>query len=213
MIMSKINLLLITLFLLSTTALNAQVEAGLGIATVKIKENEVLHFYAEKESSEVVKTIEFVADPTSKKVSIKGYELVVEWLMPEEVNLDNSYISFRCIFAKEGWIKVMVNENENYWIQRNESVDYKDWPTFLANTIGISRLAECPQKVREAASDSGTNLKYEGTDCFTVKSIKGDWLEVAASGKCGRTTGDGDLESGWIRWRKGNRIQVQYYLR
>lgn len=150
--MFKINSLLITLFFLSVTTLNAQVEAGLGVATITFKENEVLNFYAEKEGAEILKTIEFVTGPTSKKVSIKGYELVADWLKPEEVNLDYSYVSFRCIFAKEGWIKVIVNDN--YWIQRTESVDYKDLPTFLTNAIGVSRLEECPQKVREAASDN-----------------------------------------------------------
>jgi hypothetical protein len=211
--MFRINSLLIALFVLSANSMNAQVEAGLGVATVKFKENDVLNFYAEKESTEVLKTIEFTTDPTSKKVVIKGYELVEEWLKPEEISLDNSYIAFRCIFVKDGWVKVMVSEEENYWIQRNESVEYKDWPTLLASSVGVARLAEYPQKVREGASDNATNLKYEGTDCFEVKSVKGDWIEISATGKCNGRSGDNDLESGWIRWKKANRIQVQYYLR
>jgi len=215
--MFKTKIFLASLFFLLTNSLKAQYEAGNGVVKITFIENMQLDFYVAKEDAAPAKTIKFSVDPTTKKVVIQDLENVKQWLNPEELSIDYSYLSFRCTYVREDWLKVLINSDnaDKYWIKRNDDQEYKDWAKLFTEARGVSRLATSKQKIRKGPSDNANSIDYAGTECFKVISVEGDWLQITSSGTCHGITGDSDekLDTGWIRWKKGYNVMVQYYNR
>ena len=67
------------------------------------------------------------------------------------------------------------------------------------------------QKIRNSPADNGQEIKYNGTDCFQVKTLKGDWIEIFTGDHCDEYGSKTRIKSGWIKWRSGDKLLIEYY--
>ena len=67
------------------------------------------------------------------------------------------------------------------------------------------------QKIRKQPSDKADEIKYEGRDCFQVKSLKGDWIEISTTNYCDEGKNKDKIKSGWIKWRDGDKLLIDYH--
>lgn len=77
--------------------------------------------------------------------------------------------------------------------------------------FGVGRLADHKQIIRKQPSDTADEIKYEGRDCFQVKSLKGDWIEIFTTDHCDEGQNRIEIKSGWIKWRRGEELLIDYY--
>lgn len=138
-----------------------------------------------------------------------------EWLKPEILWLDYSFFVFRCLEIKANWLKVMVNnENgETLWLKKSELTIIQDWENYLKEMFGVERLPDQQQKIRSLPNETSKEIIYQGKDCFQVKSMKGDWIEIFTAEYCDESYTDSKtkIKSGWIRWRQENKLLIDYF--
>jgi len=79
--------------------------------------------------------------------------------------------------------------------------------------FGVARLPSSTQKIRTEPDEKSQEIEYQGTDCFVVKSMKGDWIEITTPNYCDENFTDSKtpIKSGWIKWRKGNELLISYF--
>jgi hypothetical protein len=99
-------------------------------------------------------------------------------------------------------------------VKKNSLTTFKDWQTYFKEMFGVSRLSNRPQKIKISPTDSSKEILYRGQDCFQVKSMKGDWIEIFTAEYCDDSYTDSKtpIKSGWIRWRIGNKLLIDYYI-
>jgi len=130
--------------------------------------------------------------------------------------LDYSSFVFICKTLTNDWFEVIVNnENgESLWLKKSELAKFSSWETYLLEMFGVARLSDESQKIRQQPNDSSEEIKYSGQDCFQVKSMNGDWIEIFTADYCDESYTDSKtkIESGWIKWRQGNKLIIEYYI-
>jgi SH3-like domain-containing protein len=82
----------------------------------------------------------------------------------------------------------------------------------LINSLGVERKKEFNQAIRKTPADNSEVIKYSEKDCFSVKQCKGDWIEITTSEDCGDIEIKKKVTSGWIKWREGNMLLIEYFL-
>lgn len=87
---------------------------------------------------------------------------------------------------------------------------FSSWETYLQGMFGIARLSNQNQTIKKQPSDSSEEIKYSGSDCFQVKSMEGDWIEIFTADQCDESKTK--IKSGWIKWTQGNKLLIEYYL-
>lgn len=211
----KMKTLLTNILFLLTTNLWSQTDLGIGLVAINFDDKTILHFYYNPDDKQPAKTIEFFNDQTINSWNIRHLEKNKEWLKPEILWLDYSSFVFRCLKVKDNWLKIIVN-NENgstLWLRKSDLTIFKDWETFLEAMFGVSRLPNEKQKIKTLPNDNSEEIKYQGQDCFQVKSMKGDWIEIFTADYCdeGYTDSKTKIKSGWIRWRQGNKLLIDFF--
>jgi hypothetical protein len=210
------KLLLTNILLLFSTNLLAQTEIGVGIISINFDDKTVLKFYEDTTDIEPAKTIKFFNDESINSWSIKNLEEEKEWLKPEVLWLDYSSFIFRCLVKEENWCQIIANNEsgKTYWLKQTKVTDFKDWEKYLQNMFSIGKLEDEPQEIRTSPNDNSSVINYFGYECFQVKRMKGDWIEISTPEYCIKDKSDNKtkLESGWIRWKDGNKLLIQYYL-
>jgi hypothetical protein len=103
------------------------------------------------------------------------------------------------------------NSGQTYWIKKNKTTIFLTWEEYLKQMFAVDRLADHKQKIRKQPSDTADEIKYEGRDCFQVKSLKGDWIEIFTTDYCDQGQNKKEIKSGWIKWRRGNELLINYY--
>ncbi|MDO1447952.1 hypothetical protein Q0590_16895 [Rhodocytophaga aerolata] len=209
------KILLVNLLLLLTTNLWSQTELGLGLVSINLNDKTVLHFYKNITDKAPSKTIEFFNDKTINSWNIKELDKQKNWLKPEVLWLDYSSFIFRCVVNKEGWFQVITNQEngERYWLKNSKMTTFNTWENYLKGMFGVKRLPTNHQKIRSSPTDNSAEIKYQGEDCFGVKSMKGDWIEIYTADYCDESYTDNKtpLKRGWIRWKRGNELLIEYF--
>lgn len=172
----------------------------------------VLNFYETKSDQQPIKTISFFNDPTINSWNIKNINEQQEWLKPEVLWLDYFMLTFRCTATTENWLQVIVNNEsgEKYWLNKSELTTYKSWETYLKEMFSVERNSDKSQKIRTSPTDNSSEIAHNEQDCFIVKSMKGDWIEIVKPDYC-----EGDSTkaiTGWIRWKDGNNLLIDYFI-
>jgi len=207
--------LLTYLLLLLTTNLVAQTELGLGLVSINFDDKTTLHFYSTPSDKEPKKTIQFFNDQAINSWNIRDLDKHKEWLKPEILWLDYSSFVFRCLTVNDNWLKVMVNNEtgETLWLKKNDLTTFKDWEKYLKEMFGVARLPDQKQKIRSFPTGNSQEIIYQGQDCFQVKSMKGDWIEIFTADYCDKSYTDSNakIKSGWIKWRQGNKLLIDYF--
>ncbi|MCK9480137.1 MAG: hypothetical protein M0R38_00040 [Bacteroidia bacterium] len=203
------------IFLFLTTNLLAQTDLGLGLVSINFDDKTTLHFYSTPNDKEPKRIIQFFNDQTINSWNIRDRDKQTEWLKPEILWLDYSQFVFRCITVQDNWLKVIVNnENgETLWLKKNDLTTFRNWEDYLKEMFGVARLPDRKQKIRSLPTDNSEEIIYQGRDCFQVKSMRGDWIEIFTADHCdeGYTDSKTKIKSGWIRWRQGNNLLIEYF--
>lgn len=199
---------------LFTINLWGQSDLGCGLVSINFDDKTILHFYATKTDNQPVKIVEFFNDDNNW--NIRDLDKQKAWLKPEVLELDHSTFIFRCKSLTDDWLEIIVN-NENgksLWLKKNELTKYSSWETFLQGMFGVARLYDQNQEIKKQPSDSSEEIKYFGGDCFQVKSMNGDWIEIFTADYCDEsyTKSKTKIKSGWIKWRQGNKLMIEYYI-
>lgn len=190
-------------------------DLGIGLVSINFNEKTVLHFFSSPIDKEPKRSIQFFNDPKINSWNIRDLDKQKEWLKPEILWLDYSFFVFRCLEIKANWLKVMVNnENgETLWLKKSELTIIQDWENYLKEMFGVERLPDQQQKIRSLPNETSKEIIYQGKDCFQVKSMKGDWIEIFTAEYCDESYTDSKtkIKSGWIRWRQENKLLIDYF--
>jgi hypothetical protein len=209
------RLLLINILLLFSTQIRSQTEFGIGLVSIEFDDKTVLEFYSDTIAKEPEKVVEFFDDRTINSWNIKDLEKQKEWLNPEVLWLDYFAFTFRCLIETDNWFEIIVNDEsgKTYWLRKTETTKFKNWEEYLKDMFGIARLSSVPQKIRAEPTENSQEIKYQGMDCFVVTSMKGDWIEITTPDYCDENFTDSKtpLKSGWIKWRQGNKLIIEYF--
>jgi hypothetical protein len=212
----KMKTLLTNILLLVSTNLWSQTDLGIGLVSINFDDKTTLHFYSDSIDKEPKRTIQFFNDQTIKSWNIRDLDKHKEWLNPETLWLDYSSFVFRCLTVKDNWLKVIVNNEsgESLWLKKSDLTTFKEWEIYLKEMFGVARLPDEQQKIRDLPTDNSDEIKYQGQDCFQVKSMKGDWIEIFTAVYCDESypADKTKIKSGWIKWRKRNKLLNEYFI-
>lgn len=199
----------ILLFLSLSAA--AQADLGIGIATVKLTGNTILKLYTDPYGKEPKRVLEFFTEENTESLDMKDIENHEKWLKPEGFTLEEGQIIFRCKSEERFWIEIIVNNEtgESFWLKKTKAIDLNTWDGFLKGAFMISRN-EFPQEIRTQPSNEAKEVQFDGEECFQVKTVKGDWIQIFTAPHCDDISGN--LKSGWIRWKDENKLLIDYFL-
>lgn len=209
------RLLIINILLLFSTEVWSQTDLGIGLVSIDFDDKTVLDFYSDTLAKEPEKEIEFFDDRTVNSWNIKDLEKQKEWLQPEVLWLDYFAFTFRCLNQTDKWFEIIVNNETKttYWLKRTDSTKFNNWEEYLKDMFGVERDPSFPQQIRTEPTDNSSEIHYRGTDCFVVKSMKGDWIEITTPDYCDEnfTYSKTPIKSGWIKWRQGDKLTINYF--
>ena len=167
------------------------------------------------EQSRIINQLEklpFYNNPEINSISIRNLENQI-WLKPETMWLDYFSFNFRCIERKNGWFKVIVNNetNDALWIKKSQEINFSSWEDYLIGMFGVSRLMPKSNPISSLPTTESTIIMFNYVDCFEVVSMKGDWIEIRSASYC-EIEEDQRINSAWIRWKEGNYLLIEYYI-
>lgn len=207
-------ILFILLWLVLSANCFARTEIGIGLVEINFDDKTVLQFYENPALSKSFGRIEFFDDKSINSWNIRNLEKEKVWLSPEVLWLDYSSFIFRCTARRQNWYQVIVNNEsgKTLWLRKQKAVEFKTWEQFLKEMFGVERLGA--QKIRQAPLINSREIKYRGKDCFQVRRLKGDWIEIFSPAYCknGYTESKTPVKSGWIKWRAGNKLLIDYFI-
>ena len=206
--------ILTTILLLSMLTMGyGQVTLGTGIVKIEFDDKTILDFYKAATDKTPYKRIEFFYDKEISSSNIKNLKTEQRWLNPELLWIDYSQFNFRCSSTNGEWLELIVNNNngQTYWIKRSKATKFLTWEEYLQDMFGVSRLDNEKQKIRKAPDDDALEIDYYGRDCFQVKALKGDWIEIFTGDHCEEYGSKAQVKSGWIKWRRGNKLLIEYH--
>ncbi len=208
----KLHTISLLLFITSTSI--AQSDPGPGFVFIHFDDKTVLDLYNDTTDHSPAKSIEFFNDPTIYSWNIKNIDQQTEWLKPEALWLEYDLFVFKCARLENNWFRIITN-NENgdsYWLRKSDLTEFRDWEHFLKDMFSISRLPDQNQPIKTAPTESSKTIPYDEEDCFQVKSMKGDWIEIFTPDFCDEEYNDHmtKIKSGWIRWKKDNKLLIMY---
>jgi len=190
-----------------------QVTLGTGIVKIEFDDKTTIDFYSKPTDKVHSKRIVFFDDKEINSWNIKNLKTEQTWLKPEVLWLDYSEFNFRCKSKNGEWLELIVNNDSGltYWIKENKTTIYLTWEEYLKQMFSVDRLPDSEQKIRKQPSDKADEIKYEGRDCFQVKSLKGDWIEISTTDYCDEGKNKDKIKSGWIKWRDGDKLLIDYH--
>lgn len=199
---TALNLFFILIFLTSF----GQKEIGIGIVSVNFDDKTVIEFYKSSDLINNIETVEFFNDESIKSWNIKELENHKEWLSPESMWLDYGQFRFRCKTKMDTCFEIYVNETQTMWIEKQDFIEFKNWEAYLKSMFMVERANKTAQKIYSKPSINSEMVKSEN-DCFSVIQMQGKWIEVETAEHCETV----QIITGWIQWRDGNTILINYY--
>ena len=199
---SILNLFFVLTFLTSF----GQSEIGIGVVSIHFDDTTKIEFYETSELNKSSRTIEFFNDESIKGWNIKNLESHKEWLKPESMWLDYGQFRFRCKTKKEGSFEVYITESQTMWILDQDITQFMNWEEYLQTMFSVERTDKTTQKIYSKPFIKSEIIESKN-DCFRVKQMKGEWIEVETAEHCKTQKNI----SGWIRWKDGNKILINYY--
>jgi len=203
--------LILILFILASVNLWAQTEIGIGLVQINFDDKTIVNFYNSPQDKKPVKTLQFFNDTEIDSWNIRDLEKQKIWLKPEVLWIDYSSLVFRCTEIRNNWYKIIVNNQSGqiFWIQKKDQFKFETWETFLKEMFSIYRTDG--QKIRKSPLQTSDEIIYNGEDCFKVKSMKGDWIEISTTDSCEEEKNN-IIKSGWIKWRNENTLLINYFI-
>ena len=194
---------------LNITDRQADHPAGMGFFKPRMMENESLHFfgtYPFLDSSERIIATDSVTFGRAQYGDMQILSAPPSFA-PHHMKLDYNILYMKVLSVDRNYLEVVVNQfsNQTTWISR-QAGEYLPWPDFLLNVFSIeaSDPADNPIRVKPLDHAGLVSARHE---VLQPVRISGEWILVNLF--------DDQLEqvsSGWIRWKRGDRIMVDYSL-
>ena len=190
---------------------HSQGEIGIGVLSVKFDEQTKINFYQTSELEKKLHTIEFFEDESINSLNIRNLNEHKKWLQPESLWLDYYHFNFRVKSKKPDCYEVYVSDKQTMWIENKEFTDFYSWEEYLKQMFSITRKNPREQKIYDKPDIKAKEVEHSaGDDCFNVKTLKGNWIEIFTPKHCSGET-DIQLRSGWIKWRDENGLLINYF--
>ncbi len=206
---------LLFLYFVFISAAFGQTDLGVGLVSVNFDDKTVLRFYERTSDASTAKTIEFFDDKSINSFNIKNLPAHEDWLSPQSLWLDYFSFTFRCKSRRPGWFEVIVNNEtgKTYWLRNNKLVSFGTWEQYLKGMFAVERSEKVKQKIFHSPNARSSTINYKGRDCFQVKAMRGEWIEIATAQHCDQsyTNSETKINSGWIKWRRGNELLIYYF--
>jgi hypothetical protein len=204
------RLIFAVVFSFISLATYSQSEIGIGIVSINFNEETVIDFYDTQELQKKIQTLEFFNDNKINRISLKNLELHREWLQPETFWLDYYQFNFRVKSNNENCYEVYVSDNRTMWIENKEFTQFLTWEEYLISMFMVSRTNPNEQKILENPELKAKEIPYSGDDCFNVRKMSGNWIEIFTPDYCNDEI-ENPIKNGWIKWREGNKILINYH--
>ena len=188
---------------------------GPGFADVSVRElamsRRALAFYRSEASSDTAFVLRFGAPE-------EGYPLIdaPDWFEGGGALPDFNLLQFPVLEAGDRRLRVRTADGP-YWVDRSGAVAYLPWETFLVERVtGLDRLDPNANPLRASPDSTAEALPFtppseDGWECLAIREVRGVWARVEWSALC---VGDEEMPplDGWIRWREGDRLLIDYGL-
>lgn len=181
---------------------------GLGMATPKFYENNVLYFYGnpnlEKPVSDHAPT-----DSLVFKRSEMGMEITYAppWFAPAHLKMDYELLFIRALSINREFVEVMVNEfnGQTAYMDRTKT-ELRYWPDFLLSINSVEPLSpeDNPVRVKPLSHAGLVSTSYS---FLKPVRIAEQWIQVELL--------DDNFEShgtGWIKWQEDGKLLISYSL-
>ncbi|HEY8896785.1 MAG TPA: hypothetical protein VIM79_18300 [Niastella sp.] len=144
-----------------------------------------------------------------------------------------SLMHFACVGQTENAYQVLINHSQTKYLPRKKEYQFQTWEQYLLQSFGIRRRTDETGEIekpltalRKSPGDSANAIELPaGHEMFCAMEVQGDWLKVQYDcfyndedskyegqpchnyiGKCT------DGTTGWLRWRKDNKLLVDIFL-
>jgi hypothetical protein len=200
-------------FFLGSISALAQTDLGIGTISINFTDKTVLSLYQKPSDKKAAHILKFFDDETINSTNIKNLEKEKVWLKPEVLWLDYHYFILRCKSQTKDAFEVIINNEtgETLWLKKSKWTTFKTWENYLKGMFMIKRVpTSISNDIRRKPEDNAEENIFTGEECFQVKSMKGNWIEIFTGESCEE---DGSiLDYGWIKWRDGNNLLIEYFL-
>lgn len=120
-------------------------------------------------------------------------------------------LKFRCTGSSRNWFRVIAhegNETTGYIRAGDGLFEFKPWRDFVLGFASVKFEREGNELRTRPNGARISNVPHDLR--FVPVELDGDWLKIRANRTDveGKNLQNGDDLSGWIRWRKGNKILV-----
>ena len=186
---------------------------GQGILKVDITQMPVIEFFSDTMEKMPLRTVTVAKDSVGEFI-LKGNDRVANWFSPEQLFLNYEIFMIRVDTVLGNWLHVYTNNLQpaTMWVKKQPRINFIPWTVFLHKEVSsINQEPTFKQPVKVAPNEQSPMIKeMEETDCFKVISIKGDWMNIKSNTDC--SDSKKPVKSGWIRWRKKNKLIISYSL-
>ncbi|HZY81700.1 MAG TPA: hypothetical protein VFE50_19390 [Cyclobacteriaceae bacterium] len=138
---------------------------------------------------------------------------------PVRYQPDYGLCHFICLEKTKNYYRVLINDTEEGYLENKADKHFSTWEaTFMQNPF-VERNANDPNPVHEQPNNNSAVVESLPSSIFNVQQIievdGEDWISVQFS-KSGETRcGEGpkgDCRFGWIKWRKNDKLLVNFLL-
>ncbi|KAA9339995.1 hypothetical protein [Adhaeribacter soli] len=226
---SHLKLLLANLFFLATLDLFGQTPLGKGLVSIDCENGRILEFYPDTTDIKATKTIKILGDILPTTVGVTNHQEPKriwwgilslneqgewnesQWLKPEQSGFS---LELRFKQQTKGWYEVIVNNQngQTYWLRKSKFTKYLSWEDHLKRQRSISRLPASNQPIRRQPTEQSKSIKYSGPECFRIRSVSGDWVEIFLIVYLNEDPEKPKhkIKTGWIKWRNGDNLLINY---
>lgn len=197
-----------------------------GLISVNIDSFPSLRFYSLKNANEPYGIVKIYDDRSinahnfrviNKDVQLINENEVEEWFKPFAMHLDYYIFYLQVVKIENDWVQVIINEDSNLklWLKKTASLTYIDWQDFLLKTVAVRPKNIEKSPLLTAPKVDSAIVKNPLMDCLQAVSINGDWMQVKIEPTvCDRyeELKDKNLEGGYIRWKKDNKLLIDFFL-
>jgi hypothetical protein len=187
--------------------------AGKGLVTIEIYKNSIIKFYKNALDTDTYKQIKIVQDQKIKELNVDNPS-VFEWFLPEQFAPEINNVTFVFTDTLNGRISVISNssKSEELWIDKSSNTRILTWEEYLVGAFSVSRNDTVINKLHSNPSDGSSVIFYNQIDCFKVKQMKNNWIEIYTPDFCESLSNNkAKVSSAWIRWRRDGRIIITYF--
>ncbi|MBK9175230.1 MAG: hypothetical protein IPM46_02605 [Flavobacteriales bacterium] len=130
------------------------------------------------------------------------------WFVPAHLKLDYDLLLMRATTVALHWVEAEVNSTDGrtMWISRSDA-GVVLWQDFLLSVVAVEILDPSANPIRLKPLEHAAVLADGADALLKPLAVRGDWLMVSTNGLADRI-----VPTGWIRWRDGEKLLVDYSL-